>query len=215
MPNGEILLFAGMMMTILLVVVIVVLAIALIDYIFTGLALMAIGKSRGLKHPWLIWVPFASNYQFGVVADDINGRLGRRSNYRVLLLTFGIIGETIALIASFFSFYLQLEVYSYSYYDESFWMMVYIGTILLSVVSIGVSITYLVFYIKAMYVIFKDYSSSNAVAFTVLSVIFSFLRGPLLFSVRNKPSFSIAKQQYEANYQATYGYRSPDWQNRT
>ena len=131
------------------------------------------------------------------------------------LLTFGIIGETIALIASFFSFYLQLEVYSYSYYDESFWMMVYIGTILLSVVSIGVSITYLVFYIKAMYVIFKDYSSSNAVAFTVLSVIFSFLRGPLLFSVRNKPSFSIAKQQYEANYQATYGYRSPDWQNRT
>ena len=65
-----------------------------------------------------------------------------------------------------------------------------------------------------MYTIFKDYSPENAVLFTVLSVLFSFLRGPLLFSVRNKPSFSIAKQQYEADYQAAYGYRSPEWQNR-
>lgn len=214
MPSGDMLLFAGMMITILSVTLIISLAFLLVDYIFTGLALMTIGKARGLKYPWLIWVPFASNYQFGAVADDINNKLGRRSCYRKLLLAFLIVLETIGVVSLLFSFYLQLEVYSYSYYDETLWMMIAIGSILLSVVTIGVSIAYLVFQIKAMYTIFKDYSSENAVLFTVLSVLFSFLRGPLLFSVRNKPSFSIAKQQYEADYQAAYGYRSPEWQNR-
>lgn len=216
MMNSEILAIFGFAMMTFLAIMFVALAVLLVQYIFTGLAIMTIAKNRGIKYPWLIWIPIANNYQLGAVADDINEKLGNKTNYRIVLLALSIIASVISLFSYVLSAALELTASSYSYGhgDISYTTGALIFSFLFTFIALGVGIAALVFYIKTLYAIFKDYAPDNAVVFTVLSVIFSFLSGPLLFSVRNKPSFSIAKQQYEANYQATYGYHSSDWQNR-
>ncbi len=92
-------------------VVIIFLLIALAQYIMQSIALTHIGRRRGIKAPWLIWIPIARNWAIGALADEYDARNGHKRRFRVLLLVFVLIfyGLYFALYGSIFAMIPALE----------------------------------------------------------------------------------------------------------
>lgn len=58
----------------------------IISYIFSSIAYYKISKRRGYQRPWLAWIPFARNYLYGAIADDINIKRGKKTYFGWILL---------------------------------------------------------------------------------------------------------------------------------
>ena len=192
----------GVFLGIYILFVLFALAYGVISYVFFSLGLYGISKNRGYNKPWLAWIPFCNSYLQGAVADDIERRYGRRSNYRKLLLGF--------LISYFviypFVFALMFSLQTISSSEQS--SLLLIPALLLPLVAIAAIVCYAVFNYISLYKIYKDYVPNNATAFLVLSIFFSFLTPFFVFSLRNKPAASM--YGYAPQYGAPYGqYTAP------
>ncbi len=70
-------------------------------YVACGYGIMCIGKTCGLKNPWLSWIPFANSYQTGVVADHYTARVqNRRTSSATLLLVLSIVRVVTVVICT-------------------------------------------------------------------------------------------------------------------
>ena len=59
------------------------LAIAAVFYVFNSLALFTIAKRRGISAPYPAWIPFASTFLFGKIAEQYEAaESGRSKPYR-------------------------------------------------------------------------------------------------------------------------------------
>lgn len=76
---------------IVLVIYLFALGIGLANYIMRSLALYRIASRRQVPNPWLSWVPVASSWLIGNIADDYDERNGIKRKWRVVLLTLSII----------------------------------------------------------------------------------------------------------------------------
>lgn len=76
---------------IVLVIYLFVLGIGLANYIMRSLALYRIANRRQVPNPWLSWVPIASSWLIGNIADDYDERNGIKRKWRVVLLTLSLI----------------------------------------------------------------------------------------------------------------------------
>ena len=76
---------------IVLVIYLFALGIGLANYIMRSLALYRIANRRQVPNPWLSWVPIASSWLIGNIADDYDERNGIKRKWRVVLLTLSII----------------------------------------------------------------------------------------------------------------------------
>ena len=107
--------FMQTFLIVMLVIVAVFLLIALAQYIMQSIAITHIGRRRGIKQPWLIWIPIARNWAIGALADDHDARNGLTRRFRVLLLVFVLVfyGAYIILYGSIFASMPALENMSY------------------------------------------------------------------------------------------------------
>ncbi|SDN59738.1 hypothetical protein [Acetanaerobacterium elongatum] len=177
-------------------------------YILNAISYYTISKNRGYDKPWLAWIPVASDYLKGAVADDINRRKGKASNFRTWLLVLSIVtsfsgvivivlGIVFGLGTAFSSGFDQLPNFfqhrgfyrSFSASGPSglFMTLSPLFSLLLNAVAIGFSV---VMYI-VLYKTFEDYTPQNAVMFLLLSIFISVTYPFLLLSIRNKPAVSI------------------------
>lgn len=76
-----------------------VIGIAIADYIMTSLSLYTIAKRRGVPNPWIAWIPVASVWTLGDIADEYDGRNGIKRKWRVILLTLSIIAAAAVIIS--------------------------------------------------------------------------------------------------------------------
>lgn len=74
--------------------------ISLAVYVFTALALYTMAKRRGIKNPWLAWIPFANAWLLGCVSDQYRAVARGETKYRrrVLLWTEIMTSVTAALV---------------------------------------------------------------------------------------------------------------------
>ncbi len=178
-------------------------------YILNAVAFYALAKNRGYNRPWLAWIPIASDYLKGAIADDINYRNGKSSKLRVWLLIASIVAKVGVSVYGVFQ-----SLYSINMMRSLFGSMGNMGgyaqffnqstelSLILSLVSLlfsALTIGYAVFYYITMYRVFMDYVPTNAVLFLVLSIIFNIVEPFLALSIRNKPAISI------------YGAQNPQW----
>ena len=79
------------------------LAYAVIAYILGSKGLYAIAVRRGIKNPWMAWVPIVSNWTLGCLSDQYATRkYGQDPNLRKKLLIFSIITQSSAMSTSAF-----------------------------------------------------------------------------------------------------------------
>lgn len=165
------------MFSYLLPVYIIMLVICIVFYVFYSIGLYSIAKRRGLRYPGLAWVPVASDWMLGLVADQVDLICaGKQSNQRRLLLWFS---AGTYLLAAFFLIAIFTSVNSYSFSSPFFMMMTWFPLLLW-----GVAITFMVFYYIALYKLYRSSSPDNAVPLIVLSIIFSVIIPFVMFVIR-------------------------------
>ncbi len=178
-------------------------------YILNAVAFYALAKNRGYNRPWLAWIPIASDYLKGAIADDINYRNGKSSKLRVWLLIASIVAKlgvsAYGVFQGLFSVNMMRAIFgsmgNMDGYVQFFNHNTELSLILalVSLVFSGLTIAYAVVYYISMYRIYVDYVPTNAVLFLVLSIIFNIVEPFLVLSIRNKPAISI------------YGAQNPQW----
>lgn len=161
----------------LLPVYIVLLVICIVFYVFYSIGLYSIAKRRELRYPGLAWVPVASDWMLGLVADQVDLICaGKKSKQRRLLLWFSA-GSY--LLAAFMLIAILTVVNSYSFSSPSLMMMTWFPLLFW-----GVAITYTVFYFIALYKLYRSCSPDNAVPLIVLSIIFTVIIPFVMFAIR-------------------------------
>lgn len=72
-------------------------AIAVAAYIFMALGLFTIARNRGIRNPWLAWIPVANLWLLGCISDQYHFvTKGQERNRRKKMLTLSIIEMAIA-----------------------------------------------------------------------------------------------------------------------
>ncbi len=179
----------------------------IISYIFSSIAYYKISRRRGYQRPWLAWIPFARDYLYGAIADDINIKRGKKTYFGWALLVLNLC-STGALAFLLGDLRAGGHIGMGGYIIGSPW-----GSL------IGLATT--VLYYIALSVIYRDYMWGQSTLMLVLSIVFPFISPFVLFFIRNKPSFSCGEvgyggyggYQYYGGYQGGYrpgGYPGGD-----
>lgn len=74
---------------------IVALLLALASWIMRSIALTHLGNRRGIKAPWLVWLPIVGPWTIGALADDYDARNGIKRRFRVILLVCSILAAAL------------------------------------------------------------------------------------------------------------------------
>ena len=179
-------------------------------YIFNSIALYAIAKRRGLPSPIRAWVPFASTFLFGKIAEQFEAAKYNKSKpYSKILLGLEI-PRTVLMFLNYVFFFstggLNFDLsqiisllgnYNYLIFNQIF-----------SIVYTAVNIAFIVFYYVALY---KVYSSlvSNTTMYIVLSILFG-ISPFFLFALRNKDEGydELNRKQNAQYYARPYYYQN-------
>ena len=93
---------AGALMAFVLFYYVIIMAVSVAVYVFQSLGMYTIAKRRGIRNPWLSWIPVGNMWILGSISDQyqyvVKGRVRKR---RKLLL-----GLMIAIIGLYFVMYL-------------------------------------------------------------------------------------------------------------
>ncbi len=143
----------------------------LASYILFGLAVMIMGQKLRLRYPWLSWIPFASSYAFGKIAEtpDKPRRTG------ATLLTLRILTAALGLLATVSAVF--TGVFAGVYYAENgsgfpVTVAVFAGvTLLLLLGMAGVAIAYTVIYYMAFSRITRLFAGEKYLTYFLLGFI--------------------------------------------
>lgn len=188
-----------------IVLYIVLFAGVIVNYILTSLSLHTIAKRRLISKPWLAWIPVASVWTVGSIADDYDARMNINRKWRVVLLTL-----TLVFYAVFMIMYIAMFVMVFSFVMEhqivsplpeevvAFVIPISLFVTVISVVGMALSIcTYI-----CMFKIFESTVSHKALKYFLLSMFVPFASAICLFLSRNQGySNTPANSYYSQNNQ--------------
>lgn len=170
----------------------VLLAIAI--YVLTALALYTVARRRGLKNPWLAWIPVADSWLLGSLSDQYRYVVkGEHTHRRAFLLFFRIL--TVVLTVSLLGLVgtLCFQVFGgmmrQDVMPDLFLMQILhqaAGLLVVALPLLGISIAYWVFRYMALYDVYKSMEPENTVLFLVLSILFRITEPFFLFFSRDK-----------------------------
>ena len=166
---------------------------SLVTYVLTALALYTIARRRGLKNPWLAWIPVADCWLLGSLSDQYRYVVkGEHKSKRKILLFFRIL--TAVMWVSLIGLLIKLcfhavgSVFWGTMSDERIFQILHqsLNLLVMCLPLIGISIAYAVFSYMALYDIYKSLDPANCVLFLVLSILFGVTEPFFLFFSRNK-----------------------------
>ena len=156
-------------------------------------ALYTVAKRRGLKNPWLAWIPVADSYLLGSLSDQyryvVNGE--NKSKRKILLVLRILIA---VMSTALFAVLIAMCIQAFGGIMRGIGEDELVGQILglalslfgLSLPLIGIAIAYTVFRYMALYDVYKSMDPSNCILFLVLSILFGITRPFFLFFSRNR-----------------------------
>ena len=163
------------------------------SYVLTALALYTIARRRGLKSPWLAWIPIADCWLLGSLSDQYRYVVkGEHKSKRKLLLFFRILITIMQVSLMGLLVNLCFHAVGNAFWgtmteDRVFQILHQaLNLLVVCLPLIGVSIAYAVFRYMALYDIYKSLDPANCVLFLVLSILFGVTEPFFLFFSRNK-----------------------------
>ena len=177
--------------------------IALVMYLLEAFGLYGMAKGSGIGRPWRGFIPFASTFLFGKIAERYVKKDGKKSaRFGGLLLAFEILTLVLAFVTMAFvigMIFVLATAESETELTNS--IIVPMFAMLISCfVLMGVSIAFVVIYYVALWRIFTAFDYNNATVYFVLSILFSFLGPIFLFVLRNKQPVFDTKEHFKYLY---------------
>lgn len=204
-----------------LIYIVLMLALTIGSYVLRSLGVYDIAKRRGIRNPWLSWIPVADYWLLGCISDQYQYVVkGRNKSKRKVLLTLSIVMWV--LYAVFFVFFgiLFAEILKgESIVSEEEMMEMLLGPMLgmlgTMIPMMGVAIAVMVFRYIALYDLYTSCSPQNNVLFLVLSIVFSVTEPFFIFFNRKKDG-GMPPRKAEPQYippQPTYQPPQEPWEN--
>ena len=186
-------------------------------YVLTALSLYTMAKRRGIKNPWLSWIPVVNCWIIGSLADQYRYVVkGEVKNKRKILLTLNIVNVVLAIIMAVVAVVMVVNAVNSTlgFGGEEEIISVVLGAVFgllgLGLPMVGVGIAIAVVYFMAMYDIYTSCNPQNNVLFLVLSIVFRVTEPFFLFFVRNKdegmpprkqePIYTPPQENWEREY---------------
>ena len=187
-------------------------------YVLTALAFYTVADRRGLKNPWLAWIPVANLWLLGSISDQYRYVVkGEFKSKRKILLVLGIASMVVGIEIFGLKTSLAITGISGAMGGISEEQMVSqlmgraIGMVGLFVPMMGIAIAQMVIRYMALYDVYKSMDPSNCVMFLVLSILFSFTEPFFLFFNRNKDEGMPPRRQQPVYEQPVYQAPQEPW----
>lgn len=116
-------------------------ALGIASYVMTSYSLCTIAKRRQIKNPWIAWIPVASDWTMGSIADDYDAQNGMKRKWRVVLITITII-FLVGYILSYFALIWTFADYEFMY--QFSYMLPSAGEILALIIPLYIFIIFAV-----------------------------------------------------------------------
>lgn len=161
-------------------------------HVVRSLAIYTIGKRRGLKNPWLAWIPVGQEWIIGSVSDQYQYlTLGKNRNRRRILLILSLTATVLGWASTAWGFsrvFSVLSMYGGHLPYEAVEGMIFpvTGSMLLGAVSFGLGIAAYVFRQISMYDLYRSCDPKNAIPYLVFGILFSILEPAFLIILRNR-----------------------------
>ena len=215
---GEEMLGAGIIGVFYLIYMLVMMAISVGSYIFQSLGFYTIAKRRGIKKPWLSWLPVGNLWILGCISDQYQYVVkGQVRNKRKALLVLNIL-MWVALIAVYVLlavFVIQAVGMPEGGMETAEEVAAFMGTMLgmlgLSAVVCGLSIAVMVILYIALYDLFTSCDPKNNILYLLLSILVG-LTPIFVFVCRNKDLGMPPRKTDPAAYIPQEPVAMPPWQ---
>ncbi len=179
--------FGVVFLAVYLIVMLVALAFGVTMYVLNGLAIKRMSESCGLAHGWMGFVPYASTFRLGQLAECGRKPNGKRIPWRHLALG-GHIAVAIVTIV-FFIIYIRDFAALMAVAEDSvsvgdvlgFYAGIGSVSVVLNIFTLALNVVLYIIYWK----IFCLFDRDHAVLFLLLSIFFSAVLPVLLFVIRN------------------------------
>lgn len=188
----ELLPMFAIMGSVILVAMIIGMLVKLVIWVFRSLSLYTIGKRRGLKNPWLAWIPVGTEWIIGSVSDQYQYLTqGKNRNRRKILLILSLVAAVIGWVSLLEGVAMGVNfitMYGDRVPDGAMAQAVLPMTVsmLLGVLSFGVGVAAYVFRQISMYDLYRSCDPKNAVPYLVFSILFGVLEPVFLMILRNR-----------------------------
>ena len=188
--DGEMIGVAAVFLAVWVFFLLLAAAYSVLVYVLQSLGMYTIAKRRGIRHPWLSWIPVGNAWILGSISDQYQyvakGKVRSRrkvlSGLNIGLYAFGL-GLYIWYVVSLIG--MTLSGNGDVYYGETAFAVAGVSIlVLLAIIVLSLVLTVL------MYVAYNDLFEScdpgRSVLFLVLSILFSFLLPFFVFACRKK-----------------------------
>ena len=198
--------------------------ISLAVYVFTALGLYTLAQRRGLRNPWLAWIPVANVWILGSLSDQYRYVVrGQVRSKRKVLLTLNIISAvmglvmTVVIVAAVVRWVFSFQAGASETEIVNAILGSVMGVLALCVPWAGVAIASAVLSYMALYDIYTSCDPANNTVYLVLSILFGFTQAIFLFLCRNRddgmPPRRDAQPQYRQPAQEPWQQQDTDGTN--
>lgn len=169
----------AVMAVLVLVIWLVMLAFCVVSYVLLARGLQVIARRRGIRKPWLAWIPVVQAWTLGSISDQyqyvVKGKI--RSRRKVLL------GLSIAIAAAVAVTDVVGIVMTSGHMNETAGILLFL---LFWLCTFGTGIVYAVFFYIALYDLYVSCDPGNGVLYLVLSIVLNVTQPFFVFACRKK-----------------------------
>lgn len=174
----------GAVLGIYLFVLVLTLAVGVVFYVLQALAFYDIAKRRGIRNPWLAWIPVGCNWILGSISDQYQYvKKGKVKNRRKIMLGLSIASVASALLYMVGAFSLGFAAGLSGTGEVGVLVML---MLLYMLVEMTLAITVCVFMYMSLYDLYASCDPSNAVLYLLLSIFINVTMPFFLFACRKK-----------------------------
>ncbi len=175
----------GGILALLLVVWLLAMAFTVLSYVLQSVGMYAIAKRRGIRNPWLSWLPVGNMWILGSISDQYQYvAKGKVRSRRKTLLGLNIAAIALSVIFSVASFAIGFAA---GFSEDPEAVLAGLGlAVLLALPMTVIAIIAAVIQYIALYDLYTSCNPSNAAVFEVLSILFNVTLPFFIFFSRNK-----------------------------
>lgn len=162
------------------------------SYILTAIAIYTVARRRGLRKPWLAWIPVVNCWLLGSLSDQYQYVVkGENKAKRKWLLILNVLKGILIFVILVYVLILLGSAFAAGYYGNPNAMMLdVVGPALtlagLALPYVAMTIAYCVIRYMALYDVYRSTDPGNSVLYLVLSILFSPTEPFFLFFNREK-----------------------------
>lgn len=163
--------------------------ISLANYVLSGIAYTRLALRRQFTGGWLAWIPVAKAWAVGAAADHYDERNSIKRKFRIITLIFSVINIAlvIAMASYIYMFLPAIEKYGLDVFFYDIGNMRALLPFAAEAIGLLISISiYKCCMVVSEYKYFESTVPEKALLYAIISTAFPFVKGLLLFLVRDK-----------------------------